>query len=110
MRNRDIALAFLERFCAGRIDALGRLLADALQFIGPLYQFTSSAAYLESLRSNPPTPCNYRVVSITESKDSVSVFYHYEKPEGALAIAKLFQLRDHHITEMLLVFDTKGLR
>ena len=110
MRNRDIALAFLKHFCAGQVAALGSLLADDLQFTGPLYQFTSSAAYLESLRLNPPTPCDHRIDSVTESKDSVSIFYRYEKADGALAVAQLFEFRNHRITQMLLIFDTRDLR
>ena len=89
MHNRDRALDFLKHFCAGDVDALAALLADDLQFTGPLFQFNSRAAYLKSLRDDPSEPCGYRILSVTDSDDSVAVFYDYEKPSGTLAPSQL---------------------
>ena len=108
MHNRDRALDFLKHFCAGDVDALPALLADDLQVTGPLFQFNARAAYLKSLRDDRSEPCGYRILSVTDSEDSVAVFYDYEKPSGTLAVAQLFRFREGQIAEMFLVFDTKG--
>ena len=108
MANPDVALEFLKHFCASDVDALGPLLGDDLQFTGPLLKCRSRDAYLEALRSTPPEPASYRIVSMTDSEDSVAVFYDYEKPSGTLAVAQLLRIKDQRITEMFLVFDTKG--
>ena len=108
MNNREVAMEFLRYFCAGDVDGLGSLLAEDLRFNGPLYQFSSRVAYLDSLRSDPLEQCSYRVLSVTESEDSVSIYYDYEKSNGTITIAQLFRFRDQKISELLLVFDTRG--
>ena len=103
-----MAVEFLKCFCAGDIDGLVPLLADDLRFKGPLHQFSSSTTYLQSLRDNPPGHCGYRILNITESEDSVSIYYDYEKGDGALTVAQLFRFTNHKIRELLLVFDSRG--
>ena len=105
MTHREVALEFLRRFCAGDVDGLTPLLAEDLRFAGPLYQFSSNDAYLETLRNDPPERCGYRVLSVTESDDSVSIYYDYEKRDGAITVSQLFKFRDDKIGELLLVFD-----
>jgi len=106
MSQRDIALAFLKHFCAGEIEEMAPLLAADLRFEGPLYRFNSAREYLAALRNDPPEPCHYEILSITESADSVALFYDYQKPNGSLAIAQLFTMGDQRIQAIRLVFDT----
>lgn len=108
MTNRQVAIEFLRCFCAGDLDGLASLLADDLQFNGPFHQFRSRAAYLDSLKKDPPEQCGYRVLSVTEGDDSVSVYYSYEKSDRSLTIAQLFRFKDQKICEILLVFDGRG--
>ena len=63
---------------------------------------------MSSLRIDPPQQCSFRVVSVTEGGDSVSVYYEYVKTAGTLMIAQLFRYRDNLISEILLVFDGRG--
>ena len=37
----------------------------------------------------PPPTSGYRILSVTDSDDSVAVFYDYEKPSGTLAPSQL---------------------
>ncbi len=106
--NREIALEFIERFCAGDVDGLTPLLAEDLQFKGPLFRFDSRAAYLDSLRGDLEKT-GYQILSVTENEDSVSVYYDYDKPGGAMTIAQLFKFRDRIISELTLVFDPSPL-
>lgn len=39
---------------------------------------------------------------------TVAVFYDYEKPSGALAVAQQFRFKDGQIAEIFLVFDASG--
>lgn len=106
---RQVALAFVERFCAADVDGLAPLLAAKLRFRGPLHQFDSRAAYLASLRADPPQPAGYRLLHLTESEHGVALIYEYQKDEGAITIAQLCKFAGGEISEMLLVFDPAAL-
>ena len=106
--NRHSAMAFLNCFCGGDVDGLADLLAEDLQFKGPLYEFNARDAYLECLRNDPPGKFSHRVLNVTESEDCVSIYYDYQKPNGAITIAQLFQFKNQIISEILLVFDATG--
>ena len=108
MNNRDMAMEFVKCFCAGDADALVPLLSADLRFHGPFYNFGSADAYLASLKNDPLEQCGYRVLSITESEDSVSIYYDYEKSDRAITIAQLFKFKNQTISEILLVFDGRG--
>ena len=105
--NRDLALEFLARFCAGDIEGLAPLLAEDLRFLGPLLEADSRSEYIDSLRSDPPEKCAYVVLSLTEGVDSVSIFYDYEKVGRSVRIAQLFRFSNGRISELMLVFDTR---
>ncbi len=108
MNNRDVTMEFLRCFCAGDINGLVPLLAEDLQFTGPFHHLSSSDAYLDSLKNDPPEKCGYRVLNVMESGDSVSIYYDYEKSDGAITIAQLFTFKNQKIREILLVFDGRG--
>ena len=108
MTNRDIALEYLRCFCAGDIDGLERLLAADLTFRGTFHAFGSAAEYLDSLRNDPPESCEYRVLSITESEDSVAVFYEYQKLDRSITISQWFKICENRIQDVVLVFDGRG--
>jgi hypothetical protein len=105
MNKRDLAMAFIRRFCSGDIDGVASLLAEDLQFSGPFQHFDSRAAYVDTLRNDPPEACGYRVLSLTENEDSVAVFYDYVKSKTTLTIAQLFRFKGQEISNILLVFD-----
>lgn len=107
MTKRDIALVYLSCFCAGDIEGLVPLLAEDLCFRGTLHTFQSATDYLDSLRDNPPVVCDFTVVSITENRDSVAMFYELTKPNHPLSVAQLFRFREDKICEVLLIFDSR---
>ena len=73
--------------------------------LGPYLRVTSRAAYLDALRKDAPEPCRVRVLSVTETGDTVAVFYEYEKPGRTLTIAQLFRFSGQRISDIRLVFD-----
>ena len=99
MSDREVALSFLKCFCGGNIDGLVHLLDEQLQVDGPLQQFRTRAEYLGGLRADPPEPCDYQVLSVTEGEDDVAVFYDYRIPVG-LTVAQWFRFRDHLIVQI----------
>ena len=108
MNNRELAIEFVRCFCAGDVSGLASILAEDLQFRGPFHHFGSNQAYLDSLEAEPPEKCGYRVLSITENGDSVSVYYDYEKSDRTITVAQLFTIADQRIGQILLVFDGRG--
>jgi hypothetical protein len=108
MTNREVAMEYLKRFCAGDVSGLEPLLSSELQFSGTFHRYRSGAEYLNSLRNDPPQKCAYEVLSVTENGDSVAIFYDYEKPDRVMKIAQLFKIRNKQIYEVLLVFDGRG--
>jgi len=107
MNNRDIALEFLRCFCAGDVAGLAPLLAENLSLRGPLYRFDSRDSYLDNLNNDQPDKCAYQVLSVTESRDCVSIYYDYEKTDRTLTIAQLFRFENQRISQILLVFDSR---
>ncbi len=108
MRNRthqDIAIAFLKHFCSGDIDAIKTLLAPELTFNGPLHSFDSADSYIESLRSDPPVPGDFNIISLHETADLVTALYDYIKPDNTIRIEQHFQIKEGKITGIALHFD-----
>lgn len=105
MTKRDLALAFIERFCAGDVEQLAPLLAQDLRFRGPLLRCGSARDYLKSLHADPPERTGYRVLDVTEEASSVSVLWIYDKPGESLTMAQLFGIREGKIGEIVLVFE-----
>ena len=108
MNNRETTLEFVRAFCAGDVAALALLLAEDLRFSGPFYQFSSAEEYLKVLRDGQVEPSGYKLISVTEGDDSVSVYYDYEKSDGTITIAQLCIFREGRISEILVVFDGRG--
>lgn len=109
MSNRETALAFIEHFSRGDIGAMETLMSEDLRFEGPFLEVGSRAEYLEALRQDPSPGCDYRILSITDSEEDVSVFYDLIKESGTLTVAQLFRFEDGLISEILVVFDSRLL-
>jgi len=59
LNNRELAIEFVRRFCAGDVATLAPLLAEEFRFSGPFFQFNSADAYLDALRRDPPETAGY---------------------------------------------------
>ena len=109
MTNEELARAYLNYFCGGDIDGMEAILAPDLIFTGTLHSYHSRTEYLDSLRQDPPEECGCNILSITENKASVAVFYEYIKPDQRIQIAQLFKFDHQQITEVLLIFDARDI-
>jgi hypothetical protein len=45
---------------------------------------------------------------VTESDKHVALFYDYQKPDRTMQIAQLFRIEDERISDILLIFDSRG--
>ncbi len=108
MTNRDVVEAYLRWFCGGDVDGMETLLATELSVCGTLHSYSAAAEYLDDLRRDPPEPSVCRILSVTESVDSVALFYEYQKTDRTVRIAQLFTLESQRAKRILLVFDGRG--
>ncbi len=109
MSNADLAVKYLEAFCAGNLDRLEALLAEDLRFRGPFYTFKSASEYMDSLRRDPPEECGFKIRSITENESAVAVFYEYQKFDRVVQVAQLFEFKAQRIQDILLIFDGRAV-
>lgn len=108
MTHREMALAYLDFFCAGKVDEIAAFLAADFSLQGTLFTFDSKTAYLRALKADPPEACRFEIVSITENPHAVVIVYDYLKNQQPLRIAQLFRFKNGLIAEILLVFDGRG--
>ncbi len=104
MPPRETALRYIRYFAAGDLDGLDSVLAERLKFSGPHLSVDSKAAYLDSLRIDPPEECGVAIQTVTEEEDEVVVFYELLKPTGTLEVAQWFKCGAEGIQETRLVF------
>ena len=101
---REVALAFIERIAAAEVEALASLLAEDLEFRGPLLEADSSVDYLDALRHDPLEPGGFRVSEVDGAGDEVTVRWTYIKPDAALEIEQWFEVKDGRIRRTRLSF------
>jgi hypothetical protein len=102
-----LALQFMEIFFSGeQMDRLRPLLADDFSFSGPLYQFDSTDAYINSLETDPPKGFEYEMIRSFEDESSACIIYQFTKPGVSTPMAQIFEVRKGKISKILLVFDT----
>ncbi|MCK5353019.1 hypothetical protein KAJ77_10565, partial [bacterium] len=66
------------------------------------------ADYINSLKSDPPVGCEYRLIRVFESTGSVNLIYEFIKGEFRTPMSQLFEFENDRITRILLIFDTAG--
>ena len=105
--NTQTAMEFVSRFAAGDVDGLGSLLAEPFHLKGPLFEFHSKQAYLDSLAGDVEEAVS-RIVAITDDGERVLVVYEYRKRDTTITISQLLTFIDGKVADTLLAFDTQG--
>jgi hypothetical protein len=109
MTNLEIALKYMDIFYSGGdLDELEEIFSVDLEFEGPFSRFDSAADYINSLKSDPPVGCEYRLIRVFESTGSVNLIYEFIKGEFRTPMSQLFEFENDRITRILLIFDTAG--
>ena len=105
MRNLAVVHQYLDHFCDGNVDGVESTLAEGFRLRGPLFEFNSREAYIQSLRDGPLEKASYRILETSQGDDTVSVFYEYKKSSSTMVVAQFFRISENKIVETLLVFD-----
>ena len=107
MSNLELALRYINIFFSGGdFDDLAEIFSEDLVFEGPFFRSDSSLAYIDSLKKDPPTGCEYRLIRAFEGAGSVNLIYEFLKGEIRTPMSQLFEFNDGKISRILLIFDT----
>lgn len=107
MKPLDLALKYMNIFYSSTdITALRPLLADNLVFEGPLFQFDSAEAYLDSLKGDDRAGLSYELIQSFAQESSACVIYQFSKPGISVPMAQLFEIEEEKISKIVLIFDT----
>ncbi len=110
MTNLELAYRYMEIFYSGKdLGRLFDLFSDNLMFNGPLFQFESAKEYIDSLKSSPPKGMSYRILQAYENKTHVCLVYQFTKEDVSILMAQQFKINGDKISEIHLIFDSKGL-
>jgi hypothetical protein len=102
MDSKSLATSFIECFCKADLSGINALLSSDFQLKGPLYEFDSKQAYINSLEGNLEADANAEIISVISNDNEAAAFYRYK----GNTIGQLFWCRGGEIYETLLVFDT----
>ena len=104
---RELALAYVKRFCAADLDGLAHLLARDLEFVGPYLRCRTVADYLSHLRSDPPELAEFEIVAMQLlAADAIGIEWHYRKPGDSVLLRQHFTVRNGRITKIRLEFGS----
>lgn len=107
MTPLDVALKYLDIFFSGQdYDRLKEVLSENLKFRGPFYEFDSAQDYIDNLIADPPIHASFKIIKTFEFASSVNIIYAFSKASISTEMSQLFEIRNHKITSILLIFDT----
>jgi hypothetical protein len=108
MTPLELAQKYMECvFKSGDFEGLRAILADNLQFKGPLYCFNTADDYVNSLINDPPTDFVYKIIRTYSDSSSACLIYNFSKPGVTTLMAQTFFTDNKKIKSILLVFDSK---
>lgn len=111
MAPLELANKYMEIFYrAGSIDSLTSLFADNFTFKGPFYEFNSAAAYIASLKQNPPKGLDYKIIQSYQNESSACLVYEFSKPGVSATVAQTFEVEEGKISKILLIFNTADFK
>lgn len=111
MEPLELAHRYMECFYGDQpLELMESILADDLDFKGPLNEFNSAKDYLESLTANPPQGMDFRIINEYENEDSVCLIYLFSKLGVETYMAQYFEIKDGKISKIRLIFDTNQLK
>ena len=75
------------------IENMRDVLADDLDFRGPLYEFKTADAYLESLKESPPENMEYEILKTYSDSSSCCLIYRFRKNGLEILMSQIFEPR-----------------
>ena len=109
MRPLKLAQKYMDIvFTTGNLDQLRHILADDLQFRGPLYSFDNANDYITSMKKDPPKDFEYEIIKTFKDSSSVCLVYKFSKTGVSTIMTQTFEVAGGKIKSILLVFDTSA--
>ncbi|MDH5546125.1 MAG: nuclear transport factor 2 family protein [Gammaproteobacteria bacterium] len=102
---RTLTKSFIESFCNADLAGLETLLSENFHLKGPLFEFDTRTAYLESLEGNLEADPEASILSIVAEDNEVTVFYTYKEN----LISQHFRCNQGKIVDTILVFNTQNI-
>lgn len=102
MDSKALARSFIQCFCNADLAGLEALLPPRFRLSGPLFEFDSRAAWLDSLKGNLVADPGAEILAMAGGDDEIAAFFTYH----GNTIAQLFRCDGGKIVETILVFDT----
>ena len=107
MKALGLAHRYLDIFYNGKDPAkLAEILDENFKFEGPFYKCNSADQYINALAEDPPRNMRYQIVDQFGDQESACVIYRFSKDDIKSNMVQYFRIRDHRITEILLIFDS----
>ena len=111
MKALDLAQKFMDIvFTTGEFDKLRNILADDLQFRGPLYNFDTAEDYINAMKAAPPEDFEYEMVKSFGKRSSACLIYKFTKPGVETVMTQVFEVENQKIQKIILIFDTAVFR
>jgi ketosteroid isomerase-like protein len=106
---RDIVERYHRAFGAKDFDAAGSLLAEDLEFRGPIDTFHSAGDYLAAIRQLSAIVEGVEVEKVFADGDDVAMFYGLvtSTPAGTAPVAEWYRVRDGKIAAIRVYFDAR---
>lgn len=87
------------------LEGIKKLLADELDFEGPLFKYQSADEYYQSLQASPPVGVTYELINEFENGSAACLVYRFLKPGIDTVMAQYFEVENGKISKIRLVFD-----
>tara|TARA_R110002049_G_C8897069_1_gene541247 strand:+ start:143 stop:478 length:336 start_codon:yes stop_codon:yes gene_type:complete len=107
MTPLEAAEKYIDIFYSGKsLDGLVQLLDPACTFEGPLFKFSSAAAYINSLRESPPAGMEIEVIDRYSSGCSACIVYRFNKGDISTLMSQRFVVKNGWVVSIQLIFDS----
>ena len=111
MTALELAHRYLELIYTVRdYRELLQVLHDDLEFRGPFQSYHSAKGYIQALIDDPFTKVTYQVFHSYENDSSACLIYKFNKHEISTTMVQIFELREHKISRIQLIFDTNAFK
>ena len=109
MKPLELAQRYMDIFFTGENpEELGHIFSDDFSFSGPFYHFDSAGDYINSLKTDPPEGCEYKIIQTYEDNTSACLIYEFSKSGVNTPMVQTFEIINGKINKILLVFDTSA--
>ena len=107
MNPLQLARSYMKIFYSGdNLSQLMNLLSENCHFKGPLFEFYSAKAYVDSLLDDRPLNMHYKELTAYENENSACLIYQFSKPGIEAVMCQRFIVANTKINDILLIFDT----